>query len=167
MSLVEATASELARRATELLGRPRSAERDDALLILYEIWGRREPPTALVSVARQPADFPRNSARAAVIKDWAARDPARALEWGPARQHGRANGRVHRAVGLEALPAGHARLRHEVYAAAAEAAARNGGYSVASDLVELTTGVTYYYVVSAVNGGGESPNFNQASATAK
>ena len=31
----------------------------------------------------------------------------------------------------------------------------------------LTSGVTYHYVVSAVNGGGESPNSNQASATAK
>lgn len=31
----------------------------------------------------------------------------------------------------------------------------------------LTSGVAYYYVVSAVNAGGESPNSNQASATAK
>jgi len=29
----------------------------------------------------------------------------------------------------------------------------------------LTNGVTYYYVVTAVNGSGESPNSNQASAT--
>lgn len=31
----------------------------------------------------------------------------------------------------------------------------------------LTTGATYYYVVSATNGGGESANSNQASAKAK
>jgi hypothetical protein len=31
----------------------------------------------------------------------------------------------------------------------------------------LITGNTYYYVVSAVNSGGESPNSNQASATSK
>ena len=31
----------------------------------------------------------------------------------------------------------------------------------------LTTGMTYYYVVSAINGGGESGNSNQASAKAK
>ena len=31
----------------------------------------------------------------------------------------------------------------------------------------LTTGSTYYYVVSAVNAGGESANSNQASATAR
>ena len=31
----------------------------------------------------------------------------------------------------------------------------------------LTSGVTYYYVVTAANAGGESPNSNQASATAK
>jgi hypothetical protein len=31
----------------------------------------------------------------------------------------------------------------------------------------LSSGVTYYYVVAAVNAAGESPNSNQASATAK
>jgi cellulose 1,4-beta-cellobiosidase len=31
----------------------------------------------------------------------------------------------------------------------------------------LTSGVTYYYVVTAVNSAGESPNSNQASAKAK
>jgi hypothetical protein len=52
----------------------------------------------------------------------------------------------------------------------------NGGpYSVIAPAVTATTytntglrsGTTYYYVVSAANAAGESPNSNQASATAK